>query len=152
MADGDVVGAHRNIIDWLNWFDTLPDIDHIDRHYRPPGLRFELDVDGATPEDIERGINAAKRVFLLADLSPYAAGCAVFYVEAEDEDSPVSKDHLDWYSKWSEANNAAVSTACANMPPGAKVTYLFGQTWDGASETNLAKCIRGRHTVGTSIF
>jgi hypothetical protein len=56
MADGDVVGAHRNIIDWLNWFDTMPDIDQIDRHYRPPGLRFELDVDGATSEDIERGI------------------------------------------------------------------------------------------------
>lgn len=130
----------------------MADFVHIDRHYRPPGLHFTLDVDGATPEDIERGINAAKRVFMHANLSPYAAGEAVFYVEAEDDDFPVSKEHLDWYSKWSEANDAAVSAACANMPPGRLVTYLFGQTWDDAPHTNLAKCIRGWHTVGSGIF
>jgi hypothetical protein len=130
----------------------MPDFVQIDRHYRPPGLRFTLDVDGASTEDIERGINAAKRVFLLAELSPYAAGCAVFYVEAEDEDFPVTKDHLEWYSRWSEANKAAVSAACENMPFGTKVTYLFGQTWDEGPETNLANCIRGWHTVGSKIY
>jgi hypothetical protein len=125
---------------------------NIDRNYRPEGLKFDLDVDGASPEDIERGIFAATRVFREADLSPYAAGVAVFYVEAQDDDFPVSPEHLDWYAKWSEATRAAVSAACENIPLGTKVGYLFGQTWDGAPETKLTNCIRGRHTVGSNIF
>jgi hypothetical protein len=132
--------------------DAAIDYVDIDRYYQPEGLRFNLDVDGATVQDIQRGVYAATRVFHEADLSPYAAGVAVFYVEAEDEDFPVTNEHLDWYAKWSEATEAAVSAACVNMPLGTRVSYLFGQTWDGAPDRHLANCIRGTHTVGSSIF
>jgi hypothetical protein len=131
--------------------DIANDYVDIDRYLRPEGLRFNLEVDGATDQDIQRGIYAATRVFFEADLSPYAAGCAVFYVEADDDDFPVSDEHVAWFAKWNEANHAAIAAACANMPWGTKVTYLFGQTWDGAPDTNPTNCIRRWHTVGANI-
>lgn len=127
--------------------DAVIEYVEIDRHYRPEGLRFILTVEGATTQDIQRGIYAATRVFYDADVSPYAAGCAVFYYEAQDDDFPVSAEHLEWVAKWNEAINAAVSAACANMPLGSKVTYLFGQTWDGAPDTKFTNCAGGWHTV-----
>ena len=132
--------------------DVAIDFVDIDRYYQPEGLRFILSVAGANAQDIQRGIYAATRVFFEADLSPYAASCAVFYVEADDEDFPVSSEHKEWVVKWREASRAAISAACASMPWRTEVTYLFGQTWDGAPDTNLSNCVRGWHTVGTNIY
>jgi hypothetical protein len=109
-------------------------------------------VAGATAQDIQRGIYAATRVFFEADLSPYAAGCATFYVEADEEDFPVSSEHVEWFAKWKETSHAAISAACANMPWGTRVAYLFGQTWDGAPDTNFSNCNCGSYTVGNNTY
>lgn len=114
----------------------------IDRYYRPHGLRLTLHLDGATPQDIERGINAAKRVFLLANVSSYAAAVAVFYQDVEDPEVALTPEQQDWGGLWREAEEAAVQAACSEMSPGRK-TFLFSQTWDDEAQIEPSKFLQG---------
>lgn len=119
----------------------------IDRHYHPLGLRLTLELDGAREQDIERGINAAKRVFLLAQISSYAAAIAVDCQESEDPELLLTSEQHEWAGLWWDAEEAAVAAACSELPAGEK-TYLFSQTWDGAPEPNSSNDIRGTTWLG----
>lgn len=121
---------------------------NIDRHFRPPGLRLTLELDGATEQDIERGITAANRVFLLAELSSYAAASAVHYQELEDPpDLVLTSEQHEWAGIWWDAEEAAIAAACSEMPAGEK-TYLFTQTWDDAPKPISGHYIRGTTWLG----
>ncbi len=119
----------------------------IDRHYRPPGLRLTLDVDGATAQDIERGINAAKRVFLLAEISSYAAVSAASYMDLDDPNLQLTDQQHEWAGVWWDADEAAIEAACSEMPAGEK-TYFFSLTWDGAAIPVNGQYIRSTTWVG----
>jgi len=119
----------------------------IDRHYDPPGLRLTLELDGATQQDIERGINAAKGVFALAQVSSYAAAIAADYQDLEDPDMVLTSEQHDWAGIWWDAQEAAVAAACSELQAGEK-TFLFSQTWDDAPEPISGNCIRGTTWLG----
>jgi len=120
---------------------------NIDRHYDPPGLRLTLELDGATHQDIERGINAAKGVFALAQVSSYAAAIAADYQDLEDPDLVLTSEQHEWAGIWWDAQEAAVAAACSELPAGEK-TFLFSQTWDDAPEPISGNCIRGTTWLG----
>lgn len=119
----------------------------IDRHDDPPGLRLTLELDGATQQEIERGINAAKRVFALAQVSSYAAAIAADYQDLEDPDLVLTSEQHEWAGIWWDAQEAAVAAACSEMQAGEK-TFLFSQTWDDAPEPISGNCIRGTTWLG----
>lgn len=119
----------------------------IDRHFRPPGLRLTLELDGATEQDVERGINAAKRVFLLAEVSSYAAAIAAECQESEDPNFMLTADQHEWAGIWWDAQEAAIEAACSEMPAGEK-TYLFTQTWDDAPKPISGDYIRSTTWLG----
>lgn len=119
----------------------------IDRHDEPPGLRLTLELDGATQQDIERGINAAKGVFALAQVSSYAAAIAADYQALEDPELLLTAEQHEWAGIWWDAQEAAVAAACSELPAGEK-TFLFSQTWDDAPEPISGNYIRGTTWLG----
>lgn len=119
----------------------------IDRNFRPPGLRLIFELDGATEQDIERGISAAERVFLLAEVSSYAAAIAADCQALEDPSQVLTSEQCEWADLWWEAEEAAVAAACRQLPAGQK-TYLFSQTWDGAPKPISGRYIRGTTWLG----
>lgn len=119
----------------------------IDRHYDPPGLRLTLELDGATQQDIERGIDAAKGVFALAQVSSYAAAIAADYQDLEDPNLVLTSEQHEWAGIWWDAQEAAVAAACSELPAGEK-TFLFSQTWDDAPAPISGNYIRGTTWLG----
>ena len=116
----------------------------LDRHAQPAGLHLELELEGASEQDLARGIEAAQEVFRQADVSSYAAAVAMFYQEIEGYDlDELTAEQYDWAEVWRVAEAAAVQAACRDLPPGRK-SFLFSQDWDYSQpKPSSADCIRG---------
>lgn len=115
-----------------------------DRHAEPAGLHLALELEGASEQDIARGLQAAKDVFRQADVSPYAATVALAYQESESNDlSRLTDEQFAWADVWRLAEEAAVQAACRDLPPGRK-SFLFSQDWDDSQpRPSSADVIRG---------
>lgn len=124
-----------------------PQTVEIDRYFEPPGLRLTLELDGATAQDIERGINAAEEVFLRAGISSYAAASAADCQALEDPSQVLTPEQCEWADLWRDAEEAAAAAACRDLPAGEK-SYLFSQTWDGAPKPISGRYIRGTTRLG----
>lgn len=117
----------------------------LDRHAQPTGLHLELELDGASEQDIARGIQAAQEVFRQANVSSYAAAMALAYQESESDDvyEMMTDEQFAWADVWRVAEAAAVQAACRDLPPGRK-SFLFSQDWDDSGpKPSSADCIHG---------
>lgn len=76
-----------------------------------PGYALRLDFRGATPEEIERGLAAARRVFELSGVTPHQAADAIRRVERWHVDGfsePAPNDALAIHHVWDDACLAAI--------------------------------------------
>lgn len=103
----------------------------LDRHAHPSELHLTLELDGASEQDIARGLQAAQEVFRQADVSSYAAAVALAYQESESDDLAeiMTDEQFAWADVWRVAEAAAVQAACRDLPAGSK-SYLFFLVWD----------------------
>jgi hypothetical protein len=77
---------------------------------------IRISVEGATPDEIERGIVAAKAIFHRARVTPEAAADGRFAVEGWDDrgfEGAISAEDLDLHALWDEADQAALQACCA---------------------------------------
>lgn len=86
------------------------------------GVSLKLTINGATPEEIVRGLNAAMNVFEKAGINPYDAAGGKFARDLWDdlgfpEDDEDFTDHdAHEAAIWDQAEEAAVNTCCASWP------------------------------------
>lgn len=124
----------------------------IDRHEVPAGMRFEISVDGASPEANARGLAVANALFKNADVSPYAAAWACFYMTMESEDRVLTAEEFEWATLFMDAEDLAIEAVCADMPKGTVVQYDFNLTWDGDTEAvQLGEIVRPTFVVGATL-
>lgn len=87
----------------------------IPQHEDPEDFHFELIVPGATPADLERGIQAAWDYFSFANMDPVAAAQAASQVERWREgDPPIENLHLA--GAWNNARCRAIDACCQGWP------------------------------------
>jgi hypothetical protein len=83
-------------------------------------MAIRIRVEGATPEEIERGLAAAQAVFDKDGVTDDEAATAAYIVEGWMEypntERPTGRD-LDIYQLWSEADCAAAKACCSGWPP-----------------------------------
>lgn len=87
-------------------------------------MQLRLQIKGASPEEQERGIEAAKAVFIAAGISAQQAADGMFALEGWDDasfaaDEEPTAEEDDSASVWMAANKAAIAACCANWPPDA---------------------------------
>lgn len=85
-------------------------------------MDIRIRIPGATPEEIERGLAAAKAVFAKAGITSERAADARFAVEGWDEasfpddESYPDDDDFELIHVWDEADQAAAKAACYDWP------------------------------------
>jgi hypothetical protein len=84
-------------------------------------MDIRISVPGATPEEIERGMAAAKAAFAKAGITPEQAADARFAVEGWDirgfpDDEHPDDDEIQFCSVWDEADQAAAEAVCRDWP------------------------------------
>ncbi|RWQ79279.1 MAG: hypothetical protein EOS85_17275 [Mesorhizobium sp.] len=89
-------------------------------------MELRLDVKGASPEEISRGIVAAQAVFERNGIQPDKAANGMFALEGWDikgypEGEEPSEEEDKAASVWFEAERAACEACCAGWPEEAKV-------------------------------
>ncbi|RWP51366.1 hypothetical protein [Mesorhizobium sp.] len=80
-----------------------------------------MNARGATPEEMKRGIEAAKAVLARAGMTGEEAASGAFAVEGWDdtgfpEDGEPTEAEYKAADVWHEANNAALAACCAGWP------------------------------------
>jgi hypothetical protein len=84
-------------------------------------MDIRINVDGATTDEIERGLAAARAVFSKAGITPEQAADARFAVEGWDirgfpNDEHPDDDEIQFCSIWDEADQAAADAVCRDWP------------------------------------
>lgn len=84
-------------------------------------MNMIMNARGATPEEKQRGIEAAKAVLARAGMTAEEAASGAFAVEGWDdigfpEDGEPSEAEYKAADVWYEANNAALAACCAGWP------------------------------------
>ncbi|TJV19718.1 hypothetical protein [Mesorhizobium sp.] len=84
-------------------------------------MKLRLEIENASPEERERGIEAAEAVFATAGISAEQAAYGMFALEgwddasfAPDEEPTAEEDGAA--AVWMEANKAAIAACCADWP------------------------------------
>ena len=82
-------------------------------------MKLRLAIKGALPEDIQRGIEAAEKVFASAGISAEQAAGGMFALEGWDdasfpEDGEPTEDDDNAAAVWMDANKAAIRACCAH--------------------------------------
>ncbi|TPK10445.1 hypothetical protein [Mesorhizobium sp. B2-5-7] len=78
-----------------------------------------MEIKGASAEEKQRGIEAAKNVFAVAGLAPEQAADGMFALEGCDdasfqEEMEPDEDQDPAASVWMDANKAAIEACCAD--------------------------------------
>lgn len=90
-----------------------------------------LDIEGATPEETERGLQAAQAAFEKAGVSAGKAYWAICEVESSDDlgwQNDVPAEAIKHMHVWEEAERAAIEACCAGWKsdkPERYVLHLF---------------------------
>jgi hypothetical protein len=84
-------------------------------------MKLRLQIKGASPEDMQRGIEAAEKVFATAGISAEQGAGGMFALEGWDvasfrKDMQPTEDEDYAASVWMGANKAAISACCAGWP------------------------------------
>jgi hypothetical protein len=84
-------------------------------------MKLRLAIKGASPEDIQRGIEAAEQVFASAGISAEQAADGMFALEGWDDasfpdDGKPTEDDDNAAAVWMAANKAAISACCSGWP------------------------------------
>ncbi|MER9437152.1 hypothetical protein [Mesorhizobium sp. M7A.F.Ca.US.010.02.1.1] len=94
-------------------------------------MKLRLEITGASPDEQQRGIEAARAVFAAAGISAEQAADGMFALEGWDDanfqdDEAPTEDEDAAASIWMDANKAAVAACCANWPADAvPENFLF---------------------------
>lgn len=95
-----------------------------------PDLHIELEVEGATEEDLDRGVAAAIAVFEGANVDPWVAAIASHKLEWHIDPSDYgTAEDAELFVVYSKATEAALKAACEELPNTRK-KYDFGVRWD----------------------
>lgn len=90
-------------------------------------MEITISVEGATPEEIARGVTAAKAVFHLAQVTPEAAADGLGAVETWDRNGctgPLTGEDLNLNAIWCLAEEAGLDACCdgwRKIPEGARL-------------------------------
>ncbi|MBZ9756918.1 hypothetical protein LB524_16630 [Mesorhizobium sp. ESP6-5] len=84
-------------------------------------MRLRLEIKGASPEEKQRGIDAASAVFAAAGISPEQGADGMFALEGWDDanfhdDLEPDEDEDEAASVWMQANKAAIEACCTDWP------------------------------------
>ena len=83
-------------------------------------MQLRITVEGATKEEVRRGLNAALAVFDKANMHPLTAAEGRFALEGWDiqgfPEDGFSDEESAAASVWMEAEQAAIDACCANWP------------------------------------
>jgi hypothetical protein len=84
-------------------------------------MELRLKVEGASPEDLQRGIDAAWAVFTKHDMDPITAADGMFALEGwddagfpDDGDASMTEEEGHAADVWMEAGREAVKACCAS--------------------------------------
>lgn len=72
--------------------------------------QLRIEIEGATDEELARGLAAAKAVFASAGVGPLACAVALFKLEGEQEQ--LTEDDGWLADLWIEADEAAAKACC----------------------------------------
>jgi hypothetical protein len=78
-------------------------------------MDVRINVDGASTDEIERGLAAARAVFSKEGITPEQAADARFAVEGWDIKG-FPDDEIQFCSVWDEADQAAADAVCRDWP------------------------------------
>lgn len=96
-----------------------------------PALRIELEVEGATEDDLQRGVAAAISVFEAARIDPWDAAVAAHELEWDtDATSIVTDGQVALFDLYNKAIEEALKSACEYLPNTSK-KYSFNLRWAG---------------------
>ncbi|WP_027146107.1 hypothetical protein [Mesorhizobium sp. WSM3626] len=94
-------------------------------------MRLQLEIKGASPEEKQRGIEAAKAVLAAAGISGEEAADGMAALENwddsifDDDEAPTDDEDVA-AAIWMDANKAAIMACCADWPSDAvPETYQF---------------------------
>jgi hypothetical protein len=84
-------------------------------------MKLRLEIKGASPEEQQRGVEAAKVVFAAAGISAEQAADGMDALEGWDDasfpdDEAPTEDEDAAASIWMDANKAAIAACCADWP------------------------------------
>jgi len=84
-------------------------------------MELRLNIEGATPEELARGVAAAEGVFERAGITPLQGAEGLFALEGWDikgfpEDDKPTEDEDQAATIWMEADEAATTACCAGWP------------------------------------
>ena len=83
-------------------------------------MQLRITVEGATKEEVRRGLNAALEVFDKAKMHPQIAAQGMFALEGWDiqgfPDDGLSDEESAAADVWMEAEQAAIDACCADWP------------------------------------
>ena len=83
-------------------------------------MQLRITVDGATKEEVRRGLNAALDVFEKAKMDPLTAAEGMFALEGWDiqgfPDDGLSAEDSKAADVWMDAEQAAIDACCADWP------------------------------------
>jgi hypothetical protein len=93
-------------------------------------MKLRLEIEGASPEEKQRGIEAAEKVFAAAGISAEQAADGMFALEGWDDasfpgDGEPTEDENNAATVWMDANNAAIDACCADWPADDVPPYLI---------------------------
>ncbi|MCQ8871938.1 hypothetical protein NP945_08900 [Mesorhizobium sp. LMG17149] len=97
-------------------------------------MELRLNIEGATPEELARGVAAAEAVFSRAGITALQGAEGLFALEGWDikgfpEDDQPTEDEDQAASVWMEADEAATTACCAGWPedkvPGHQILELI---------------------------
>jgi hypothetical protein len=71
---------------------------------------LRVHIDGASPEELARGVEAALQTFSNAGVTAFAAAAVVFKMEGEQED--LSEEDNKLVHLWNDASRAAAAACC----------------------------------------
>lgn len=93
-------------------------------------MALRLNIPGATEAEMQRGIEAAEKVFAIAGISAEQAADGMFALEGWDDasfpdDGEPTEDEDNAAAVWMEANKAAIKACCADWPADQVPPYLL---------------------------
>ena len=93
-------------------------------------MKLRLEIEGASPDEQQRGIEAAKSVFAAAGISAEQAADGMFALEGWDDssfpdDEAPTEDEDAASAIWMDANKAAIAACCADWPVDAVPPHLL---------------------------
>jgi hypothetical protein len=101
-------------------------------------LELTLNIEGATEEEMLRGLLAAKDVFERAGVCPWEAAFAADHADADDEDCDCLRlpreEEEELADTWKQADRAALDACCVgwrNKPPTAGLKVARDDEDDG---------------------